>query len=94
MKPTPFLVALIFLLGLGFEADAQMSWSSYNTSGTRVSASAAIFNAATNTYTFTIPANTTYTLAEALQKEAPKNPNVVATCGLSTNATARMRPSR
>ena len=42
---------------------AGLNWSSYNTSGNRVSATAAIYDNSTGTYTFTIPASTTHTLA-------------------------------
>ncbi|EDY21119.1 Pectinesterase [Chthoniobacter flavus Ellin428] len=56
------LLPLILLLGILMPARAQLVWSSYNTSGTRVSASAATYDNSAGTYTFTIPANTTYTL--------------------------------
>jgi pectate lyase len=40
-----------------------LAWQSYNaTTGARISADAAVFNPATGTYTFTIPANSTQTL--------------------------------
>ena len=40
-----------------------LAWQSYNaTTGARISADAAVFDPATNTYTFTVPANSTQTL--------------------------------
>ena len=61
MKSKSLFFALALLLNISFTASAQLVWSSYNTSGTRVSASAAAYDSATGTYTFTIPANTTHT---------------------------------
>ena len=61
MKMKFFLLFLFALLGTALDVHAQMSWSSYNTSGTRVSASAATYDIPSSTYTFTIPANTTHT---------------------------------
>ncbi len=40
-----------------FALHAQLSWSSYDTSGNRVAASAAVFDPATGSYQLTIPAN-------------------------------------
>ena len=62
MNPRFLLATLALCLAASFPAEAQLTWQSYNTSGTRVSASAATYNSATGTYTFTIPASTTYTL--------------------------------
>ena len=61
MKSKFLLLALILFCSASLPATAQLSWSSYNTSGNRVSASAATYDSATGTYTFTIPASTTYT---------------------------------
>ncbi len=40
-----------------FSLQAQLAWSSYDTSGNRVAANAAVFDPATGTYQLTIPAN-------------------------------------
>ena len=61
MKSKFLLFALALSLSAAFTANAQLAWSSYNTGGTRVSASAATYNSGTNSYTFTIPASTTHT---------------------------------
>ena len=42
-------------------AHAEMTWSSYDSSGARVSANAAVFDPATGTYNLTIPANSSRT---------------------------------
>src|SRR5438067_7865944 len=61
MKTKFLLLTLLFAISGAFNARAQLTWSSYNTSGTRLNASAASYDSATGTYTFKIPAATTYT---------------------------------
>ena len=89
MKIKFFLLFLFALLGVALDARAQLVWSSYNTSGTRVSASAATaYNSATGTYTFTVPANTTYTFVTTSFVPVTLAASQTQTVTFSLNATA------
>ena len=87
------LLLLLLCLGAARQAGAQLVWSSYNTGGTRVSASAAAFNSSTGNYTFTIPANTTYTLVTTGFVPVTLGPGQTKTVAFTMNAGGGFGPS-
>ena len=91
MKAKFLLLALILFFSASITASAQLVWSSYNTSGTRVSASAAAYSS--GSYTFTIPANTTYTFITTNFAPVTLAASQTKTVAFTMNASGGFGPS-